>query len=176
LQNAWDGAVRIFNTIVSFVTGLGARLLRGAGNIWGWLTDGLRGAVNLVIGLLNDIIGALNRISFNIPNIPGLPGRGTKFGINIPLIPKLAEGGIVRPKNGGTLAMIAEAGRTERVEPLDAQGLSVRDRAIIKFLAGKQGEGTNLTFKVYPSEKMSEADLAAAISRQVGFMIRKGGV
>jgi len=176
LQNAWDGAVRIFNTIVSFVTGLGARLLRGAGNIWGWLTDGLRGAVNLVIGLLNDIIGALNRISFNIPDIPGLPGRGTKFGINIPLIPKLAEGGIVRPKNGGTLAMIAEAGRTERVEPLDAQGLSVRDRAIIKFLAGKQGEGTNLTFKVYPSEKMSEADLAAAISRQVGFMIRKGGV
>jgi hypothetical protein len=170
LEGRWDA-------FIAYIRGIPGRIRAAASNMW----DGLRSAF---IATLNYIITRWNSFSLDLRlpdkifgmSLGPLAGRG--FTLQTPDIPtiKLAMGGIVRPTPGGTLATIGEAGRPERVEPLDAQGLSVRDRAIIKFLAGKQGAGTNLTFKVYPSEKMSEADLAAAISRQVGFMIRKGGV
>lgn len=48
-----------------------------------------------------------------------------------------AEGGIFDPTPGGTLTLIAEAGRRERVEPLDSQGLSRRDRALITHIVSQ---------------------------------------
>jgi hypothetical protein len=68
---------------------------------------------NLIGKLWNNTFG---KISFSIPNIPGLPGRGTK--IEFPKIPALADGGIV---TGPTLALIGEAG-PEAVIPLDRAG------------------------------------------------------
>lgn len=60
----------------------------------------------------------------------------------------LAEGGVVPATPGGMLALIGEAGRNERVEPLDSQGMSVRDRAIIaevaRNLVGSGGGGVNV--------------------------------
>jgi len=171
----WNGVKAVWDKILSFITGLKEKIAKIGSTMWDGLKSGLEIVINFIIKGINLIIKTLNKAidGANLLN----PFK------DIPKIPeiqpvKLATGGVVSPRSGGTLAMIAEAGRPERVEPLDAQGLSARDRSIIKFLAGKQGEGagTNLTFKVYPSEKMSEADLAAAISRQVGFMIRKGGV
>ena len=172
LQLAWNGAKAIFDIIIGFVVGLGARLARGAGNIWGWLTDGLKGAVNLVINLLNVLIRAMNKISFKIPDVIGVPGRGTQFGINIPQIPNFALGGVVNPSRGGTIARIGEAGRPERIEPLDAKGLSKRDKAMIELLSG--GSGGN-TINVYPSPGMNESELANMVSRQIAFQMRKGG-
>lgn len=172
LQLAWNGAKAVFDVIVSFIAGLGARLAKGAGNIWGWLTDGLKGAVNLVINLLNVLIRAMNKISFKIPDVIGVPGRGTQFGINIPQIPNFALGGVVNPSLGGTIARIGEAGRPERVEPLDPDGLSKRDKAMIQLLSG--GSGGN-TINVYPSPGMNESELASMVSRQIAFQMRKGG-
>ena len=40
---------------------------------------------------------------------------------------------------GGVMAMLAEGGKHERVEPLDRQGLSSRDRALIEVLSGGRG-------------------------------------
>jgi phage-related protein len=171
----WDKVKMVWDKIMSFISGIKEKIAKIGSTMWDGLKTGLQAVINFIISGVNGIIKILNKAIDganklnpfdDIPNIPEIK----------PI--KLATGGVVSPSSGGTLAMIAEAGRPERVEPLDAQGLSVRDRAIIKFLAGKQGAGAgaNLTFKVYPSEKMSEADLAAAISRQVGFMIRKGGV
>jgi hypothetical protein len=68
---------------------------------------------NLIGKLWNNTFG---KISFKIPNIPGLPGRGTK--VEFPKIPALADGGIV---TGPTLALIGEAG-PEAVVPLDRMG------------------------------------------------------
>jgi hypothetical protein len=81
----------------------------------------------------------------------------------------LAEGGIVPAVSGGMLAVIGEGGRRERVEPLDEQGLSTRDRAIIQQLSGG-----GITLNVYPSAGMDEAELAAMVSRQLAFQLRKG--
>lgn len=79
--------------------------------------DAVRGPINAVIGLVNKAIGALNQVKVSIPDwVPGIGGK--TFGINIPTIPTLAEGGIVLPRTGGTLALLGEAGQAEAVLPL----------------------------------------------------------
>jgi hypothetical protein len=88
-------------------------------------------------------------------------------------MPSLAEGGVIMPSPGGTIARIAEAGRPERVEPLDPDGLSVRDRAIIKELSSG---GKGPTINVYPSAGMDERELAEMVSRKIAFQIRRGNI
>jgi len=75
------------------------------------------------------------------------------------------------PSDKGTLALLAEAGRPERIEPLDSQGLSARDRAMIELLAG-DSRGIQIT--INPSAGMDERELANLVSRQLAFQLRKG--
>jgi hypothetical protein len=84
---------------------------------------------------------------------------------------RFAEGGIVAPRSGGLLSIIGEAGRSERVEPLDPSGLSKRDRAMIAMLAGN-GPAIN----VYPAPGMNETELARKISREMASQMRRGSV
>jgi hypothetical protein len=139
------------------------------GDIWGFLSDGFKSTINKVIRWWNDF-----KLELRIPNnaatrLIGLAGSG--FTLDTPNIPLLAKGGIISPTSGGTLAMIGEAGRPERVEPLDPDGLSKRDKAMIEMLAGPAG-GINIT--VNPSPGMDERELAALVSRQLAFQLRKG--
>lgn len=85
----------------------------------------------------------------------------------------MADGGIVPATRGGMLAVIGEAGRAERVEPLDPDGLSKRDKAMIQMLAGPAA-GKGVTINVYPSKGMDESELASMVSRQLAFQLRKG--
>jgi phage-related protein len=120
-----------------------------------------------IAGIWNNTIG---KIKFQVPSwVPGFGGKGFSF----PTI-NLAEGGIIPPTPGGTIARIGEAGRAERVEPLDANGLSVRDRAMIELLS-TGSKNTDLTVNVYPSQGMSESELANMVSRQIAFQLRRGG-
>ena len=112
----------------------------------------------------NRLVGGL---SFTLPKILG---GGT---VSLPKLNELAEGGVVYPRPGGTAALLAEAGRPERIEPLDSQGLSARDRAIINELAGP-AKGTTVNVTVNPSEGMDERELAAIVSRQIAFQLRRG--
>lgn len=73
-----------------------------------------KGFINVIISGVNAIIKGLNKLSFDIPEWVPVIG-GNKFGFNIPLIPKLAKGGIV---DKATLAMIGEAGK-EAIVPLE---------------------------------------------------------
>lgn len=50
---------------------------------------------------------------------------------------KLASGGTVRATPGGVLALLAEGGRHERVEPLNSSGLSMRDYMLIDAMVRK---------------------------------------
>lgn len=70
--------------------------------------------INGVIGLVNSAISAMNGISVQIPEwVPGVGGQ--TFGVNLPQIPQLAEGGIA---TSSTLAQIGEGGEPEAVIPL----------------------------------------------------------
>jgi hypothetical protein len=141
------------------------------GDIFDGLKTGFKGAINYVIDKWNDLKFEL-RLPDEIYGLP-LPGflAGKGFTIKTPNIPRLARGGIVPATSGGMLAMIGEAGRPERVEPLDSDGLSNRDKAMIQMLAG---EARGIQIIVNPSAGMDERELAALVSRQLAFQLRKG--
>jgi hypothetical protein len=128
------------------------------------------GADRIFRNIANLWNNTLGKIKFTTPTwLPLIGGKGFEF----PRI-NLAEGGIVPATNGGTIARIGEAGRAERVEPLDANGLSVRDKAMIKLLS-TSSKSTDLTVNVYPSPGMNESELASIVSRQIAFQLRRGG-
>lgn len=156
----WQNA---FNGISTFVS-----------NVFNGLVGIMKGPINGIISLINGMINGLNKIKINVPDwVPLLGGKTIAF--NIPNIPQLAMGGIVSPTAGGTLAQIAEAGRPERVEPLDANGMSKRDRFMVDLIKAQAGPGT-INITVNPSAGMDESELAAAISREITFQMRRGAV
>lgn len=168
------GAIKFAaDSIAAFI-----RLVGGITNAFGGIAGSVRSAFNVVMGVVKGAINALIRLwnsslgklRISLPKI-GPFGGGT---IGFPTIPQLADGGIIPASPGGTLARIGEAGRPERVEPLDPDGLSRRDKAMIQLLAGS-GAGKSNVINVYPSQGMNESELASIISRQIAFQLRRGG-
>lgn len=99
----WDSIVRFFATIPGRLAALGK-------GMWAFVTDGLKGALNNAIGLVNAGIWTIN--SELIQNANRIPGVNIPY---IPYIPYLAEGGIT---TGPTVAMIGEGPEDEAVMPL----------------------------------------------------------
>ena len=101
-KTIWNGMVAVVKAVVTPITGV----------------------VNSVIGAINSLFGALNAISIGwekkvLKGLPDIPGFGPWSPFNIPKIPALAAGGIVRSP---TLAMLGEAG-PEAVVPLGRGGM-----------------------------------------------------
>lgn len=170
----WNNIKRFFtetipNTVSRFVDTLKAY------NPWDFLLNGLKTIANKIVDFWNRKVA--RDIGFSVPDAFraalssfGLP---VDYSITIPKLDPiaLAEGGIVRATPGGVMARIAEAGQDERVEPLDPDGLSKRDKAILSYLSG--GSGT--VINVYPSPGMNERELAEKVSKELAFMMRRGG-
>jgi hypothetical protein len=183
LKNVVEFVFNFFKTIIGTVIGvftgdfdMAIEGLKGGlksfkaffGNIISGLLSPFRGLINGIIDAWN---GMASKFVVKVPKwVPIIGGNTWSFG-KIPRIPDFAMGGVVYPTAGGTLARVAEAGRAERIEPLDPSGLSKRDRAMIEMLAGPAG-GINIT--VNPSAGMDERELAALVSRQLAFQMRKG--
>jgi hypothetical protein len=101
-----------FDDLVGFFTGLPARITSALSGLWDGFSNAARAAFNAIAGFWNGTIGSL---SFHVPSwVPALGGKG----FDVPDIPTLASGGIVRSP---TLAMIGEAG-PEAVVPLGRAG------------------------------------------------------
>jgi hypothetical protein len=85
-------------------------------NIMGGLVWVVKAPINAIIGVINGFIGGLNRLK--IPDwVPGVGGKG----INIPLIPQLAKGGVA---TNSLLANIGEGADPEAVIPLSREVLA----------------------------------------------------
>jgi hypothetical protein len=168
LSEAWKAAQIRLTEIVTGVRALPGRIGNGLANIWSGLVDGLQTAWKNARAWWNANV-ASRQLKIGGAVVMGrtLPSFTLGF-------PQLAQGGVVSPSRGGTLAVIGEAGRSERVEPLDPQGLSKRDRAMIQMLAGGS-TGAGNVINVYPSQGMNESELASIISRQIAFQLRRGG-
>ena len=166
----WDKVTGYFtNTIYPFISGIGAKISGFAKGMWDGLKNGLESVVNFIIRGVNLIIKGINLLI--------RAANRVKIGSDIKEISEIlpvnfAKGGIVPATPGGMLARIGEAGRAERVEPLDPDGLSKRDKAMIQMLSGGAGGGT--TINVYPSQGMNESELAEIVSRKIAFAMRKG--
>lgn len=171
ISTIWGKVTGYFtNTIYPFISGIGAKIAGFAKGMWDGLKNGLESVVNFIIRGVNLIIKGINLLikAANAVKI----GSDIKY-INDILPVNFAQGGIVPATPGGTLARIGEAGRSERVEPLDPDGLSKRDKAMIQLLSGG-GAGGGTTINVYPSQGMNESELAEIVSRKIAFAMRKG--
>jgi hypothetical protein len=164
IKGAWEWIRDNWKNVLGFFTGPIQSILRA----WEGLRDGIR---NIIKGAINYVIRAWNGIQFGIPGFKLGPVKFDGFTLKLPQIPELAQGGIIQPSLGGTLARIGEAGRAERIEPLDPDGLSKRDKAMIRLLAGPAG---GIQVIVNPSPGMDEVELASLVSRQIAKQIRRG--
>jgi hypothetical protein len=133
-------------------------IARGAGhiisNVFKFVLGGVKAYINTIISLINFVIGIINKIHFKIPSwVPKLGGK--EFGVSIPKIPMLAEGGIV---NKPTLAMIGEAG-PEAVVPL------------------KGGFGQGMIVNVHVAGSViAEKDLAVKVRNEMAQLLRRKGL
>jgi hypothetical protein len=103
--------------------------------------------------MVNTVVGLLNKIHIKFPSwVPKFGGK--EFGLNIPKIPMLAQGGVV---NKPTLAMIGEAG-PEAVVPLG------------------RGMGMGMNVSVYVSGSViTEKDLAVKVRNEIAQLMRRKG-
>lgn len=118
----WNGVKGIFNGILTFLhgvfTGNWEEIFQGLGDIvksiFGTIGGVIKAPINAAISGINWVISKINTISFDVPSwIPSI--GGSHFGINLPTIPALAEGGIVTK---ATMALVGEGKEHEAVIPL----------------------------------------------------------
>lgn len=114
LWNKCEGFRKFFIGLWETIKNIGSSVAKTVSDAFTGAMNAAKGAINGVIGVINGAISGLNSIKVDIPDwVPQF--GGTSFGLNIPKIPTLAEGGVV---DGATLAMIGEAGK-EVVMPLE---------------------------------------------------------
>jgi hypothetical protein len=113
------------------------------------ITAPFKAAFRAVASLWNNSVG---KLSFTMPDIPGLPGRGKTF--SMPKIEMLAEGGIV---TSPTLAMIGEGRGPEAVIPLSKLGSM-----------GFGGGGGSITVNVTSADPNEVVRALQAYNRNVG--------
>ena len=131
LQSVWD---KISGAASKMADGIKGFFSNGFGALAGII----KSPINGVISLINGAIGSLNKISVDIPSFVPIVG-GKHFGIHIPLIPMLAKGATIMPRTGGTLALLAEAGRPESV--VDTGGMNrLIDETTMRLVGDNQSD------------------------------------
>ena len=144
---------QVFNGLVDFFTGVFTGNWKKAfqglkdvvGGIFGGIVNIVKLPINFLIDGINTVLKGVNGLAKAAANVPGLSWLK---GVNIPQIPKLAQGGIV---SSPTIAMIGEAG-AEAVVPLQNSGFiqqlaSTIAAAVAGTGGGKTGD-INLTLEV----------------------------
>ena len=122
-----DGVLGVFEGVITFLTGVFQGnwekawngIVQAVGSIFGTLESLVKTPLNAVINLVNKAIGAINKISVDLPSAVG----GGHIGFNIPTISTLAkgtdywQGGIVQISEKGGEIVDLPSGR--RVYPHD---------------------------------------------------------
>lgn len=125
-------------------------------NTFDSLASIMKGPVNAVIEIINRMIDSVNGMAFEVPSwVPGMGGE--KFGVNLPKIPQLAEGGIATKP---TLATIAEAGEAEAVIPLSQLSTMLQP---MPATGGEGAGGTVINFAPVINVQGGGSDVAGAV-------------
>lgn len=119
IKDLWNKTLKpVFSGILDFITGVFtlnfekafSGLVSAIKGIWEGLKTVIKTPINGVINIINGFIKGINKLK--IPDwVPGVGGKG----INIPMIPQLAEGGVLERGQVGLL----EGNGAEAVVPLD---------------------------------------------------------
>ncbi|WGD36828.1 tape measure protein [Lysinibacter sp. HNR] len=116
LKTAVESITKVLGGIIEFITGVfTGDWARAWGGIVGIVTGLWEGVTGIIKNVINGIIDAVNGMIGGINDMIG--GIGDVIGIKVKIgkIPRMAQGGTVLPTPGGTLAVLAEAGRAETV-------------------------------------------------------------
>lgn len=123
-------------------------------NTFDSLASIMKGPINTIIAMINSIVESINGMAFNVPDwVPAIGGQ--KFGVELPKIPQLAEGGIATQP---TLATIAEAGEAEAVIPLSKLSTMLQPMPV----AGVAG-GTVINFAPVINIQGGGSDVAGSV-------------
>ncbi|MDK0941215.1 phage tail tape measure protein [Clostridium perfringens] len=142
----WNGVKGVFTGIITFIKGVFTGNWRSAfqgladivKSIFGMLGGIIKAPINAAISGINMAIRGINGLSFDVPSwIPGI--GGSHFGVNLPTIPALAEGGIVTK---ATMALVGEGKEHEAVIPLSKLDKLV-SRSVEKVLNAKEDSKDN---------------------------------
>lgn len=174
VKNVWDSIKSIFDGVIDFIrgvfTGDWERAWTGVKEIFGGIFGGLvslvKAPINGIISLANAAIGGINTLINGVNSIPGVNIP------NIPKIPLLAKGGIV--KRGS--AIVGEAGP----ELLTVLG----NRTVVQPLSsgrstpsGSSYTGSPISINVYAAEGQDENLIAELVMRKIETATqRKGAV
>ena len=149
----FDKVKKVFTNVFGIMKEMAIVTSKVISDTFAKIGNTIKGVINAIINGINGAIGAINKLKVEIPDWVPKYG-GSTFGVNIPLIPKLAEGGIV---DKATLAMIGEAGK-EVVMPLEnnTQWIDkLADRISAK--TGSQSNTYNITNKFEKMETTRHA-------------------
>lgn len=144
--------------IVGWFAGLGDAAKEALGSLGERIVEALKAAWNVLARGWNNLIGGKG---FSVPDIPGLPGRGSR--VEVPELPVLHTGGVVPGRPGEEVLALLEAGE-HVISRRDAQGLRDGGR-VVPIDAQRRSEPdrqTSYTFHVY--EAQSPAAAADAIA------------
>lgn len=125
-------------------------------NTFDSLASIMKGPINTIIAMINSIVESINGMAFNVPDwVPAIGGQ--KFGVELPKIPQLAEGGIATQP---TLATIAEAGEAEAVIPLSKLSTMLQP---LPATGGEGAGGTVINFSPVINVQGGGVDVAGAV-------------
>ena len=150
VKNIISHVIDILSGLIKFITGVFTGNWKQA---WEGVKDVLKGILNVIIdiveGRINRIIGALNAISFDIPDIvPGIGGKHIGFNITPVSLPRLATGTVVPRQSREFAAILGDNNReTEVVSPL-----STMKQAMVEALQEsgyyRQGESGDIVINI----------------------------
>ncbi|MGV8912243.1 MAG: tape measure protein [Rhodoglobus sp.] len=170
----WNGISSFFSgiwqKIIAVVTTVKDTFSTVFGAIKGIISGAFEGAVSVAKNAINGIINAVNGAISGINKVIGSVGAAFGLEVSIPKIPRLADGATVLPRSGGTLALLAEAGRAESV--VDT---GMMNALLAKILNGgaldgqdSRGRQGQTVFKIY--EAVNAAATAMEVSRRQNAM------
>lgn len=88
--NIWDAIVKVAEGLWKILGNAFQRVSDTVTGIWDGLVNGIKGAINWIIDGINAFIKGINKLQ--IPDwVPGVGGKG----LNIKLIPRLEQGGVI---------------------------------------------------------------------------------
>lgn len=115
-------------------------------DLWDGMKTAFKGFVNGIIKGINALIRGLNKLQFDFPDwIPAIGGK--HFGLNIPEIPMLAKGGVVKQ---ATTAVVGEQG-AEAIVPLE------KNKEWIKAVASELSANNKQSVVVNQTNNYSQA-------------------
>lgn len=188
ISTGFNAMKNVITTVVNAIKNVITSVFKG---IWNFIKSiinsilgGIENMVNGVIGGLNAMIGALNKLSFDVPDWVPVIGGGT-FGFDIPTIskvslPRLAEGGYVRANQPQPVIVGDNKTQGEIIAP-EGKILAITLQALEQFFSrlkdagyssNGNGEVGDIIIPIYLDGSMLDEVIVTAQQRR---NLRSGG-